>query len=256
MPRKIQRYGWKPDLPDHRDHRYAAPAPVLSDLPPSVDLSPHCPPVYNQETIGSCTAHALAAGFEFDQIKEGLTKTWVPARLFIYYNEREIEGAVNEDSGAQLRDGIKCIVDQGACDESLWPYDVTKFAVKPPPEVYAAAKQNVVSSYSRVLQILSQMKGCLAAGYPFVFGFTVYEAFEGPEVAATGILNMPLPTEQCLGGHAVICVGYDDATQRFLVRNSWGPGWGQKGYFTIPYTYLLDADLACDFWTIRSVVGV
>jgi C1A family cysteine protease len=62
---------------------------------------------------------------------------------------------------------------------------------------------------------------------------------------------MPKKTERTLGGHAVLAVGYDDKAKRFTVRNSWGPGWGIKGYFTIPYAYLASRDLADDFWTIR-----
>jgi len=97
------------------------------------------------------------------------------------------------------------------------------------------------------------MKGCLASGYPFVFGFSVYESFESPQVAKTGIAPMPASSEKQIGGHAVIAVGYNDAQQRFIVRNSWGSGWGMRGYFTLPYAYLADGDLAADFWTIRLV---
>jgi C1A family cysteine protease len=99
------------------------------------------------------------------------------------------------------------------------------------------------------------MKACLAAGYPFVFGFTVYESFEGPQVAQTGDVPMPAPGEQVMGGHAVVAVGYDEASSRFVVRNSWGTGWGKQGYFTMPYAYLTQAHpaLASDFWTIRTV---
>jgi C1A family cysteine protease len=97
------------------------------------------------------------------------------------------------------------------------------------------------------------MKGCLASGYPFVFGFTVYESFESQEVAKTGKAPMPKPGEQVLGGHAVVAVGYDDGQQCFIVRNSWGLKWGMKGYFTLPYGYLTDLNLSNDFWSIRLV---
>lgn len=97
------------------------------------------------------------------------------------------------------------------------------------------------------------MKGCLASGYPFVFGFSVYESFESQAVAQTGIVPMPSPNEQLLGGHAVLAVGYDDEQGRFIVRNSWGKDWGMEGYFTIKYDYLLNDNLADDFWTIRRV---
>ena len=99
------------------------------------------------------------------------------------------------------------------------------------------------------------MKGCLASGFPFVFGFTVYESFESQEVAKTGMVPMPAAGESVLGGHAVLAVGYDDGHQRFIVRNSWGTGWGMQGYFTMPYAYLTERDLSSDFWTIRLVQG-
>ena len=252
MPRKIAHYGWIPDLPDHRDHLYAAPPPRLAALPPSVDMRPLCPPVYDQLQLGSCTGNAIAGAIEFDQKKQGKTQ-FVPSRLFIYYNERAMEGTVNSDSGAQIRDGIKSVAQQGVCNETLWPYDITQFAVKPSAQCYTAALQEKVAQYQRLVSNLNQFKGCLADGYPFVLGISVYESFESPAVAASGNVPMPAPSEQQIGGHAVLCVGYDDAHQWFIVRNSWGVGWGQQGYFTLPYAYLIQPGLASDFWTIRLV---
>lgn len=253
MPQKIKRYGWIPDLPDQRDHLYAAPLEVLRVLPPSVDLRPACPPVYDQGELGSCTANAIGGAIQFTQLKEKLADTFTPSRLFIYYNERVIEGTVDSDSGAQIRDGIKSVASQGACPEELWPYVIANFAEKPPANCYQVAAQHKVALYSRVVQSLTLMKGCLASGYPFVFGFTVYESFESQQVAQTGVVPMPAASEQVLGGHAVVAVGYDDSQQRFIVRNSWGPGWGMQGYFTMPYAYLTDRGLSSDFWTIRLV---
>ena len=103
------------------------------------------------------------------------------------------------------------------------------------------------------MQNANLLKGCLAAGYPFVFGFTVYESFESQEVARSGVVPMPSSGEKILGGHAVLAVGYDDSTQRFIVRNSWGTGWGMSGYFTMPYQYVTDSNLADDLWTIRLI---
>jgi len=251
-PRTQRYYGWLPDLPDHRDHLYAAPVVWLAKLPAKVDLSPKCPPVYDQGQLGSCTANAIAAAIEFDRMKQK-EKAFVPSRLFIYYNERVMEGTVNSDSGAQIRDGIKSVGKQGDCPESEWPYDIGKFTVKPPAGCFKDALKYDVLSYQRVAQTASQMKGCLASGYPFVFGFSVYESFESAAVAKSGHASMPKPNERLLGGHAVVAVGYDDASQWFVVRNSWGAGWGMKGYFTMPYAYLLDGNLSDDFWTIRAV---
>jgi C1A family cysteine protease len=253
IPRKIQRYGWVPDLPDQRDHMFAAPPAVMAVLPPSADLRKQCPKeVYDQGQLGSCTANAIAAAFEFGLLKQGLAD-FMPSRLFIYYNERVKEGTVGSDSGAMIRDGIKSVAKQGVCTETSWPYDITKFAAKPGAACYGEALGSRCVSYQRVIPILSQLKGCLAGGNPIVFGFRVYESFESDAVAQSGEVPMPQPGEQPLGGHAVLAVGYDDATGRFLVRNSWGSGWGQDGYFTMPYAYLTDRGLSSDFWAIIDV---
>ena len=252
---KIQRYGWKPDLPDARDHLYAAPPAVMAALPNKIDLSGDFPvPPYDQGQLGSCTGNSIAAAVQFERKKQGLKPDFIPSRLFIYYNERVIENSVKQDAGAQIRDGIKSVAQQGVCSETTWPYVITKFAAKPPKAAYTEAAKYKATSYRRLTQNLTQLKGCLASGYPFVFGFTVYDSFESPEVAKTGVVPMPnLAKDQVVGGHAVCACGYDDTQQRFIVRNSWGPGWGQKGYFTIPYAYLTDSNLSDDFWTIRLI---
>jgi C1A family cysteine protease len=252
MARKIQRYGWIPDLPDHRDLLYAAPQVFLQILPPSVDLRPKCPPVYDQGDLGSCTANAIAGALEFDLAREKAA-VFRPSRLFIYYNERALEGTVGSDSGAMIRDGIKSVAAQGDCPEPLWPYDIAKFTDKPPAPCYEQAFKHKALLYQSVLQTLNQMKGCLASGAIFVFGFTVYASFESDAVAASGHAPMPAPGEKVLGGHAVCAVGYDDGHQWFICRNSWGTGWGMQGYFTLPYAYLADPNLSDDFWTIRTV---
>ncbi|MEV6850439.1 C1 family peptidase [Actinoplanes sp. NPDC051411] len=252
-PRQNGRFGWVPDLPDHRDHIFSTPAPVLSTLPPSVDLRPQCPPtVYDQGDLGSCTANAIGGAFEFDLLKQG-SPDFMPSRLFIYYNERVILGTVDSDSGAMIRDGIKSVNKQGVCTEDDWKYAIERFTEKPPASCYRSALDNQSLAYQRIPQTLNQLRGCLAGGYPFVFGFTVYESFRDPRVTQTGEVRLPAAGETVLGGHAVLAVGYDDATARFSVRNSWGPNWGDGGYFTMPYAYLTDRGLASDFWKISKV---
>ncbi len=253
MNRTIPHYGWHPDLPDARDHIYSVPASVITTLPPAVDLRLSCPPILDQGALGSCTANAIANAHLFDQQKQQAAHPVLSSRLFIYYNERRMEGTITSDAGAMIRDGMRSLAKQGACPESMWPYDIAQFARQPSSACYAAALQHQGVSYQRLSPRLGQLQGCLAAGYPFVFGFTVYESFESPHVATTGIMDLPTAGETVLGGHAVLAVGYDNATQRFLVMNSWGPSWGQQGFFTMPYAYLLGSRLAADFWTLRLV---
>lgn len=264
-------YGWYPQLPDFRDFKYAAPAPILKALPPLVDLRPFMPPVYDQESLGSCTANAIGAGHQMNQIKQYLSseassdaeaiavaiaKSFIPSRLFIYWNERFMEGGMSQvmtDSGAAIRDGVKSLSQHGVCSENMWPYNIGKFAERAPDVCYIEALNHQAISYHSVPQSLNQMKGCLAEGFPFEFGFSVYSSLESDEVVKTGIIPMPKSNESQRGGHAVLAVGYDDANQWFIVRNSWGDKWGDKGYCYMPYDYLTNPGLAADFWTIRLV---
>jgi C1A family cysteine protease len=264
MKRQISNLGWIPDLPDPRDFVYSAPLRVLQALPDSVDLTLTFP-VYNQGRIGSCTANALAAAVQFDRIKNGQGPDFIPSRLFIYYNERVIEGDPGNDAGAHLRDGIKTLQQQGVCPESAWPYDDTPAAMEggpfpvgskpatlPPQTCYNAAANYEIVIYQQLNQNLSQLQGCLASGYPFVFGFTVFSSWYNTDPTPT-IIPMPQANDSIVGGHAVLCVGYDNSKNLFKIRNSWGPSEGDNGYFYMPYAYLTSSDLADDFWVINSV---
>jgi C1A family cysteine protease len=242
-------YGWVPDLPDRRDVLFGAVRAVPAVLPPRVDLRELCSPVEDQGNLGSCTGNALIGALEFLEKKNRVPFVDL-SRLFVYYNERVLEGTVHSDSGAMIRDGIKTLKNQGVCTEKKWPYLIAKFAAKPTVACFREALDHQITSYERILT-LEQMRACLAEGFPFVFGFTVYESFESAEVAKTGTVEMPQPGERVVGGHAVLAVGYDDASSRIVVRNSWGTAWGRLGYFTLPYEYVTDRNLSDDFWVIR-----
>lgn len=247
----VARFGWRPDLPDARDFLYTAPP--IEVLPPAIDLQALCPDVYDQGTLGSCTANAICAAVQYDRKKQGLPD-WTPSRLFLYYNERAMIHEESIDGGAYLRDGIKSVARQGDCPETLWPYDTSKVLIKPTGDCYSNALQYTVVEYKHIRQNEYALKACLASGFPFIFGFTVYDNFLSDEVKRTGVLPMPdLATEHVVGGHAVLAVGYNDNDQRFLVRNSWGTGWGKQGYFTMPYAYVLSRNLAADFWNITAI---
>ena len=284
-PKYIPKYGWNPDIPDHRDYQYsdlrkkideiaekeketasANASPVRkrtittvdnTHIPtpplPFVDLRPTDSPIFDQGTLGSCTGNALAGALQFLEKKDKVPYIEL-SRLFIYFDERVVENTVNIDSGAQIRDGIKTLAKLGVCSETCWPYNIQNFAVQPGHKCYLEASKHRIYDYYR-LNTLSDMLHCLNNGYPFIFGFSVYSSFETEEVANTGIVNIPTANESLLGGHAVTCMGYNDNTQRFLVRNSWGINWGQKGYMTMPFEYLTNRSLSDDFWTIRRGAG-
>lgn len=241
---------WSKDKIDERDHLFSEKIGVSKILPKKVDLRKFCSKVEDQGDLGSCTGNAIVGALEYLENKNNRVFADL-SRLFIYYNERALEGTINEDSGAEIRTGIKSIAANGVCTEAIWPYNIRKFTTKPTLRAYKEASTRRITSYQRLIS-LTDMKSCLAKGFPFVFGFLVYSGFESDEVANTGILNIPLESEELVGGHAVLAVGYDDTTGRFIIRNSWGENWGQKGYFTMPYEYITNQNLADDFWMIMS----
>lgn len=249
MERIQKRLGWAKDKIDARDYKF----PQLTPTPKAkFDLRPNDIPIFDQGELGSCTANAIAAAYEFDLKKNGF-KLFVPSRLFIYYNERAMEGTINYDSGAYIRDGIKSINSIGACNESFWPYVTNKFRTQPTANCYTDAAKHKSVLYQQVTRDLVQMKSVLANGLPFTVGFLVFSSFLN--INGTGIMTMPRVHEQILGGHAVLCVGYDDVKGTFIMRNSWGTGWGDHGYFYMPYQYLTTSSLSNDFWVINTITG-
>lgn len=246
------KYGWKPDLPDHRD--LVIQFSTTNENASQVDLRAQCPPVYDQGQLGSCTSQALAAAYQFDELKQRTTDAFMPSRLFIYYNERSREHQTSHDSGASIRDGIKVINQLGVCHEQLWPYQIEKFAVKPPSNCYDDAKTHLSLTYRRVKQTKNQLKAALQEGYPIVCGISLFKSFESPEVTSTGQVSLPQPDESLVGGHCILIVGYNDETNQWIFRNSWGTNWGDQGYGYLPYKYLaLKSKLATDFWIVETV---
>jgi C1A family cysteine protease len=250
--RTQKRFGWRPDHPDMRDFLLAVePAKAL---PRRKSLRAQMPPVYDQGQLGSCTANSIGAILEFNELKQGEADAATPSRLFIYYNERAMEGTIPQDSGAEIRDGIKSVAQLGAPPETVWPYVIGKFARKPPAKAYRTALKHQAIRYARVAQTEMGIQNVLAAGYPISFGFTVYESFES-DVGSDGIVPMPAPDESTIGGHAVVAIGYRQIRRQlyFECRNSWGPDWGDAGYFWLPASYVTSHSLARDFWVIEQV---
>lgn len=237
-----RKYTLKRQLPDERDFTLSI---ANVKLPTSIDLRPLCPPVFDQGQLGSCSANAGVAA------KMMLSKSnAMLSRLFLYYEERHIEGTINEDSGAQMRDIGKALQKYGVCNESSMPYVISSFTKAPTKSQLKAALKNKITSYHSVSG-LNGVKTYLATfNQPVLIGMDVYDSFESDTVAKTGIVPMPDTTkEQLLGGHAVTAVGYDDSKNVLIVRNSWGAKWGDAGYFYLPYDYL-NKGYAYDFWVL------
>lgn len=243
-------YGWKPDKEDSRDLLYR---PKNSVLPSTLSLSGKMPLVLDQGKLGSCTSNAICNAFRFDEMKQNLPNI-ERSRLFLYYNERVIDGDVTTDSGASIRDGMKSVNSTGICSSDDWPYDITKFLVKPSDECYTKAKPNRSIRYQKVTQNLADMKTAILSGYPIIIGFKVYTSMENSTVAQSGDVPLPQSGEQILGGHAILLTGYDDQKKVFNFQNSWGESWGNKGYGTIGYEYVTNPMLSSDFWIMETIV--
>lgn len=249
--------GWRRDKLDHRDSlfAYCPPENIVRNIPRQTRLPNF--PIWDQGNLGSCTGNGIAFGILYDAVKQGLmAPTDVPSRLMIYWMERFAEGTVSYDSGAEIRDGIKAVAAYGTCKESgpdSWPYNISQFAVKPPPACWTAALQFQALRYQPLQQGPQQLRACLAEGFPFIFGFVVYQNMMTDYVEQTGILGMPDLNVAPLGGHCVVTVGHDDDRRVYICRNSWSDQWGDHGYFTMPYEYMHDPYLASSFWTIRVV---
>jgi hypothetical protein len=220
-------------------------------LPEKVDLRNDFPKVYDQGELGSCTANALCAVYEYETVDEKVNLGFKPSRLFLYYNERKLENTVEEDSGALLSDGIKVMKKYGICSEIDCPYVIENFTEKPSTTAYNNALKHKVIISANIHQDLNSMKLSLYNKNPFVVGILIYSSFESEEVAKTGMVPMPKEEEDCLGGHAVVVCGY--TKDHWIMRNSWGDSWGDKGYFYLPHAYLLDSKLSSDLWNISKI---
>lgn len=250
-PPTKHRYGWRRPLPgraalDLLPHADTAGMPILSEVDPRGQM----PPVFDQGQLGSCTANATAACFQYDAIQDGhdcgeLSRRW------IYHFEKAIEGTLGQgDTGAVGHDAFK-VAEHGIPDESLWPYSEDIDAVEETPPNVEPRAYRLEKLVAAVPQREDAFKQVLSSGQTIPFGFTVYASFE-EEWPELGVMPAPDPREEVLGGHEVLLCGYlEEYPDHFLVRNSWGSGWGLGGYFMFPAATLLDASMASDFRTIR-----
>jgi C1A family cysteine protease len=263
--------GWLRDIPDHRDLHVGSSEvqeirgqskkvqQIENITPTRVDLRRWCSPIEDQGDLGSCTANAGVGVLEYFQ-RRAFGKHLDASRLFLYKVTRNLLG-VTGDAGAELRTTMKAMVLFGVPPESYWPYKTGSFDDEPQAFCYAFAQSYKTTKYFRLdppgqdtVKTLMAVKKSLAAGLPPMFGFTVYSSMpaEGDD---TGDIPFPGPGDAMDGGHAVVAVGYDDSkkvgtdTGALIIRNSWGTGWGEKGYGWLPYSYV-QKGLAVDFWTL------
>lgn len=244
-----RKFGWRPSLPDFRDFRYRAISPdkEVAQLPPVKYLI--CPPVVDQGDLGSCVFFALSYAMESAQVSQDIIPE-NPSQLFAYYHYRETYGQIDYDDGAMIRDAVKLLAADGICGEEDWPYLTANFAVKPPFQSYIKAREHRIQSY-HALETMEDMLNCIADGYGFVCGISVYSSIDDAVVVKTGKVPVPGKDDKFLGGHAIYVGGYNLHKQMFKFQNSWGKDWGDQGFGWIPFAYLESNGLCGDRWTVR-----
>jgi C1A family cysteine protease len=246
-----RKYNIVKDSPDFRDIAYGDTHRIRGLYPDKVDLRPKCSPIVNQGDLGSCTANAIVSGLrEYYLINDEKKPLVRLSRLFLYWWERNMEGTVNEDSGASLRDGMKAICRYGTCTEERDPYIEAAFTEQPSQAEMQEALQYRLPGYQRLVG-LNQIKDVLVRNHPVAMSMELFQSFESDQAEKTGIIPVPQQGEQSLGGHAMTIVGYDDNMNggSFIIRNSWGEEWGDKGYCYIPYTMM---NYFYDAWTVKT----
>jgi len=246
-----RKYLLKKQPEDPRDFLLSTKLWPIQTLPPKRSLRGLLfnPPIYNQGALGSCSANAVAFAYQYGSKKQRLLFSDTPSRLFIYYNSRMIGGNIDVDSGAYLRDSVKWLVKYGTVSEKEYPYNIEGFALKPSDQNYQNAIKNTIDGYYAVNKDIQDIKRAIYNKFPVVFGMSIYGAInyvtkENP------ILSMST-NEWLMGWHALVIIWYDDSTQLFLVRNSWGDKWADNGYFYVPYEYIMKYGF--DFWVISKV---
>lgn len=261
--------GRKDDAADGRDVRYGASreSTTIESLPAYVDLRSGLPKVYDQGLTNSCFGQAGAAlmAHLFPEVEGGFSRSQ------IYYSTRALEGDPDQDDGVQTRSGMKVLQKVGAVPEIQWPFDPDKILTPTPPDVLETASSYRIGSYAR-LNGAGDFLRCLASGHPFVMGFMVPKSLDSDEIDRTGIMPTPdFKTDPIIGGHDVLCVGYDTTFKQapffknsgidpskvddtmLLIRNSWGAGWSRRfrGHFWMPISYAVNRSTGGDAWTGR-----
>ena len=243
--------GYKKSSYDPRDYMIKRTKSAFTNLPSHYDsISKHIPEVTDQGETSSCTLHASVMAMRYERIIHKLKDERL-SRMFGYYMVRLLENDVDKDDGAEIRDVFKVLNTYGLPPESEWAFEMDNLYKQPPQNVMTDAKNIKASMYYNVKQTLNDFKACMFEGYPVVFGTDLYDAFESDAVAKSGLVPLPNWKDTPIGGHALLCVGYDDSKKLFKVLNSWSDTWGDHGYCYFPYDYLMNPDHTSDVWTLR-----
>jgi C1A family cysteine protease len=236
------KYGFDKEVVIYKDSDLIYEPTNKKQLPEYFEINTRNIKIYNQESLGSCTANSALRVLQYLNGFQG-------SRLFLYYVERVADGtSVFCDSGSSIRQSVEQLYKTGVCSEKNMPYIIEKYSEKPSIANYLEAYFNKIKNYYRVFQNELTIIECLGEGNPILFGFNVYESFEKNPFGWNGRKGKD---DRWVGGHAVHLVGYDKINRKFKCVNSWGEDWGDKGFFYLPFDFVLNKKECSDFWIIK-----
>lgn len=215
------------------------------------DLRQYCSPVEDQMTLSSCNACSVVGALEFLMIKSGKGLVNL-SPLFLYYNGRKLAGMEARDSGLMSHHATAAVMAYGVCEEKTWPYKLDRYAVEPPRNCYMDATRFEAVQYAR-LGSAEEAKVSLSEGVPVVFGFDMPRAYYDSGATSGLMANVGSFDNQPQTGHSMLVVGFDDMEKTWLVRNSWGEDYGEKGYVRIPYDLANKYVWNDDMWVMGSL---
>lgn len=221
-------YGWRRQEPDERDRPLDLPR--SNAWPRVLSLRKLCPPVHFHARMGSCTEQALAFAYQFDRLK------------------KKKAGEQREEDSKEIETDPSILIPSSLSSPNTEHEASSNFRTSLRAMKLEDSKR-LHLEYKILEQNWDAMKSCLQSHRPFVFGFDVFESFEGKQVSDTGVVSVPKEGEKMLGGYAVVAVGYDENKGMIEVCDLWG----EKGYFFMPKAYVLNPDLASDFWVVETV---
>lgn len=213
-------------------------------LPSSLDLRPQINFVEDQGTIGTCNPFAKNKALQILYERDGVTLNF--SELYLYWYARQLGNTLGQEGSSPYLANV-VLQSKGCCLEASWPYDITKREIKPPESLDAEAALYKIKS-SVAMNWFDQdpiiwVKTHLAEGKPVTMMFHITGDFK----TAAGAVRDWRQTDWTLsdvsqGDHEVVIIGYDDT--RFLIQNSWGPDWGDGGFFGMPYTKFMNSRVA------------
>lgn len=248
--------GYKPSPHVASDKPFDLVKPALVGLAESAAGQEHViaehTPISDQLTLNSCVANAVCDLLEVVIGLEDPSKVVQLSRLHLYWDARSYTRDTGKDEGTFIRNAIDSLRTLGVCREDVWPYVPANVFAQPPIRAYKESLDNKISAYYRVLGTggarLDGVEAAIRANHPVTVAAPVDNTF----VAYRGGGKVFDAPSSWVGFHAMIIVGVrvnNRGEREFLLRNSWGPYWGDGGRVWVSSGFLGSTNVD-DCWVI------